>query len=239
MWDTGGHSYDSHYFIDIRNSIYQVVIEDGVTSIGDNAFYMYFDNLQKVTIGNTVREIGESAFAHTKRLFSIDIPGNVQTIGRRAFYMSSLRTCTLHQGLKTIGARAFEYTKLTGISIPDDISTIGEAAFDGSNLSSVTIPKNIGIIMAKAFGRVNATIYSSEATIVAGAFGSGSTLTADRGSTAEEYAQDFGISLKYIQYPSKVSFNANGGSVSKKSKQVLSETTYGLFQSRPEKVTNL
>ena len=233
MWDASDYAWE-HYFYDIGNLIYQVVITDGVTSIGDRAFYSWssgyyaiFKNLQKVSIGKSVREIGESAFEYSPGLFSIDIPGNVQTIGRYAFNNTNLKTCTLHPGLKLIGARAFGYTDLTGISIPDDISTIGENAFLGSSLSSVTIPKNIGLIMSGAFGDVSATIYSSEVIIGAGAFGRGSTLTADRGSTAEEFAKNYGISLKYFQYPSKVSFNANGGSVSKKSKQVLSEATYG------------
>ena len=231
MWNANTHS---HYFRGIAGSVYQVNVEDGVTSIGDNAFFYFsngvgvsFEKIQKVSIGKTVRSIGEMAFAYTTGLFNIDIPGNVQTIEKHAFWCSRLKTCTLHPGLKTIGEEAFSYTGLTGISIPDDISTIGEGAFAYSSVSGVSIPKNIGMIMTRAFGNVSATIYSTDVTIVAGAFGSGSTLTVERGSTAEEYAKDFGVKLKYIQHPSKVSFNANGGSVSKKSKQVLSEAAYG------------
>ena len=44
-----------------------------------------------MTIGNSVNTIGRSAFAYTSGLFSINIPGNVQTIEECAFYESALR----------------------------------------------------------------------------------------------------------------------------------------------------
>lgn len=52
--------------------IYKVIIEKGITNIGDYAF-SEFTHIQSVTIGNSVNTIGRSAFAYTSGLFSISI----------------------------------------------------------------------------------------------------------------------------------------------------------------------
>lgn len=230
MWSCKG----TYYLYGIEEDIYKVVIQNGVTSIGDYAF-CGLKNLQSVSIGSTVTKIGEEAFNLCQGLYSIDIPGNVQTIGEGVFSYSSLKTCTLHQGLKTIGERAFYASSLTSIVIPEGISTIEQEAFACSYLTNVTIPKDIVIIKAKAFDSVNAVIYSTDVTLGEGCFGSGSVLTADRGSTADVYAKNHGLTIKYFQYSSKVTFNANGGSVKTKSKQVLTETYYGSLPSPARK----
>ena len=64
--------------------------------------------------------------------------------------------------------------------------------------------------------------------IADGAFGSSSTLIANRGSSAEKYANlSSGITFKYIPYPSTVYFDANGGSVDTDHKSLMSEELYG------------
>ena len=224
------YEYGSTPFRSIDDKIFSVVIGNGVTSIGDYVF-AGCDKLQSVSIGSGVKSIGTMTFYYTKDLFSIDIPGNVQTIGKSAFMSSSLKSVTFHTGLKSIGEYAFDSTNITSVNIPDGLTAIKANAFRWSSVSSVTIPENIGVIESGAFENVGVTFYSKDVTIVSGAFGSKSTFRADRGSSAAAYAENHGITLNYNQYPSTVYFNANGGTVNKKSMGVLSEANYGALPS--------
>lgn len=207
MWNC---TYGRSYFYDIRDNIYKVVVENGITSIGAYTFtFCYrgnsdlygFSNLQSVTIGTGVREIGAYAFYRTYGLFSINIPGNVQTISESAFRESGLKSCTLNKGLETIGECAFYGTGLKTVVIPDGVTAIKENAFNNSSLTNVTIPVNIGVIENMAFGyhSVSATIYSKSVIIVAGAFDRDSSFTAIKGSSADVYASNYGQSITYFQ----------------------------------------
>ena len=214
----------------IDNLVYKIVVNDGITSIGNYAFYNFY-KLQSLSIGNSVTSIGEDAFYGTSALHTVTIPGTVRKIGIRAFRYSGLTSCILNKGIQTIDNYAFYNTKLKYLVIPDGITIIGECAFNSdskSTLETVTIPQNITIIKAFAFPSVTATIYSMDVMIADNAFGSSSTLIANRGSSAEKYANlNSGITFKYIPYPSTVYFDANGGSVETDHKSLMSEELYG------------
>jgi hypothetical protein len=92
-----------------KNEITTVVIEDGVTSIGSNAFY-YCENLENVSIGNGVTSIGDDAFDSCNGLTSIEIPDGVTTIGDWAFYnCSNLSSVTIYApSLNHYGTYAFD-----------------------------------------------------------------------------------------------------------------------------------
>lgn len=67
-----------------------VVIEDGITKIGDYAFCR-MQNLTSVTISDSVTEIGRAAFASCDALLEITVPDTVTTIGDSALgFMSDL-----------------------------------------------------------------------------------------------------------------------------------------------------
>jgi hypothetical protein len=83
-------------WFDRRYEIREVVIKDGVTEIGDHAFWGC-SNLTSVTIPNSVTEIGDYAFSGCSNLTSVIIGNSVTSIGARAFqYCSRLKSiiCT-------------------------------------------------------------------------------------------------------------------------------------------------
>ena len=88
-------SYYSIPWSSNRSAIKTVIIENGVTSIGNYAFY-YCKSLTSVTIGNSVTSIGYSAFRYCTSLTSVTIPDSVTSIGNYAFsYCTNLASITI------------------------------------------------------------------------------------------------------------------------------------------------
>ena len=76
--------YTSHLYLN-GEEVKDLVIPDGVTSIGNYAFYRC-SGLTSVTIPNSVESIGDYAFYCCSGLTSITIPDGVTSIGNDAFY---------------------------------------------------------------------------------------------------------------------------------------------------------
>ncbi len=110
------------------SQIRQVVIEDGVTSIGACAFW----NCQVLgaNIPSSVTAIGNNAF-YGSSIISVTIPSSVKTIGNSAFYnCQNLSTVTVCDGVETIGQNAFRAcTSLGAIALPASIGEVGSGAF--------------------------------------------------------------------------------------------------------------
>lgn len=122
-------------------SIVTCVIEDGVTSIGNYAFYDC-TILVSITIPNSVARIGEFAFDGCTDLMSVTIPEGVTSVEIYTFYdCSSLASINIPNSVTSIGRAAFENcVKLTSIDIPASVTSIGEYVFDGcSSLQAINV----------------------------------------------------------------------------------------------------
>ena len=108
--------------------IKSVVIESGVTSIGNSAFF--YSSLTSITIPDSVTSIGDHAFDRGS-LTSITIPDSVTSIGDSAFLFCNLTSITIPDSVTSIGNLAFCGSSLTSIAIPDNVTNIGEGAFCG------------------------------------------------------------------------------------------------------------
>ncbi len=158
-------------------------IPEGVTSIGDFAFYGC-SALESVTIPNSVTSIGSYAFYSCSALESVTIPNSVTSIGERAFYdCRSLTNMTIPEGVTSIGNWVFSYcSALTSVTIQSSVTSIGSYAFyECRSLTSIIIPEGVTSIGAYAFyncsALTNMTIPESVTSIGGGAFSYCSALT--------------------------------------------------------------
>jgi hypothetical protein len=88
-------------------------------------------DIKTIIIGNGVTSIGENSFYICKNLTSVTIPSSVTTIGKSAFtYCTSLPTVTIPNSVTSIMYAAFYgCTSLTSVTIPASVASIGEDAF--------------------------------------------------------------------------------------------------------------
>ena len=143
--DMTNYTYDSKSLFYNNTNIKSVVIEKGITSIGDYAFYKCV-SLTNVTITDSVRNIGYSAFCNCTSLTSVTVPDSVTSIGDYAFYgCTSLTSVTIPDSVTDIGDSAFYNCKsLTNVTIPNSITMIGSDAFCRcSSLENITIPDSV------------------------------------------------------------------------------------------------
>ena len=107
-----------------------VIIESGVTSIGNYSFSAC-TSLTSITIPNSVTSIGYGVFQNCTSLTSVTIPDRVTNIGYWAFYNCiSLTSVTIPDSVTSIGERAFsDCTSLTNVTIPNSVTSIGYYAF--------------------------------------------------------------------------------------------------------------
>ncbi|MCX4313088.1 MAG: leucine-rich repeat protein [Clostridia bacterium] len=133
--------------------IKHITIPDGVTSIGDRAFYGC-SSLTSITIPNSVMSIGSGAFWGCSSLTSMTIPDSVTSIGEDAFRCcGGLTNVTMPNSITIIEASIFkDCSSLTSIAIPNSATKIKNHAFCGcTGLASITMPDSLASIWSNAF----------------------------------------------------------------------------------------
>ena len=135
-------------------SIKEVVINEGITTIGATAFSGYY-GINTVSFPTTLTEIGGSAFyGCTFKAADLSKCNELTTIGGTAFGTSSLETISFPASLTSIGSYAFMSTSIASIdlSMCDKITTIDYGTFDNcSSLTTFLPPASLTSIGSCAF----------------------------------------------------------------------------------------
>lgn len=190
------HIYGNTYTIYRMRGVRNVIIPNGITSIGDYAFYGCH-SLTSVIISDSVTSIGSKTFSDCSSLTSVIIPDSVTTIGDWAFYWcTSLTNIKVDENSANYqdidgnlytkdGTTLIQYAvgkTATSFSIPNGVTSIGDNAFyKCSNLTSIVIPDSVTSIGENAFyncsSLTNVEIGNSVTTIDFSAFSNCSSLT--------------------------------------------------------------
>lgn len=151
-----------------EKSFTSITIGDCVTNISKYAFklnntvagkdFQSLKNIQNITIGNSVTELGEEAFcpvgaAYWTNLTGITLSNNLQTISKNAFISRrSVRKFELPNSLVTIGEGAFSNCVSAEFSFGSNIETIGKNAFlNCVSMQNITIPNSVTSLGESAF----------------------------------------------------------------------------------------
>ena len=144
--DYGGSPW---YF---NQDITNIVINNGVTSIGNCAFMNCY-GVTSVKMADSVRRMGNHAFSGCEKLSNVHLSNNLQSIDDDAFAATSnLKNIQIPGGVSRIGKSAFHSSGLTSISIPGSVTSIDEAAFINSrNMTSITLSNRLTAISRYTF----------------------------------------------------------------------------------------
>ena len=175
----------------------KLVIENGVTGIGANAFYFLF-GLESVSIPASVTSIGENAFAGCMNVTAVKIAdltawcgitfsGNTSNplyYGHNLYLNDSPMTdLVIPNGLTRIKAYAFNRcTNITSLTVPEGVTTIDYYAFSGCiGLTSLNLPDSLTTVNSGVFecctGLTNVTLPNSISDLGSSAFASCVNLT--------------------------------------------------------------
>ena len=136
-----------------KDEIFEIIIGDSVTTIGDWAFYRC-SWASSLTIGESVITIGESAFESCASLTALTIPNSVVSVGNRAFrYCQGLIEISLSNSLTSIKESTFmSCVNLQSAVIPNSVETIeGTAFFHCRSLISIILGESLVSIGIGAF----------------------------------------------------------------------------------------
>ena len=195
-----------------NSTIKEIIIEDGVTSIGNYAFWTC-SNLESITIPDSVTSIGRNAFEHCNSLGGITIPESVTSIGNNAFSdCTKLTSITIPDGVTSIANNTFSVCiNLKDVTIPGSVTSIGSNAFSScTKLTSITIPDGVKTIDTYAFSnctKLESIIIPASVTSIGNyAFRNCEKLTiyGYSGTRAESFANANGISFVCLHHITKM-----------------------------------
>lgn len=167
---TGGTYYPLPWE-DYKRDIYDVVIEEGVTGIGNFAF-CECTNLTSIHIPKSLKSIGDFSFQKCDYIVDLHISDlgawcniDFSTTASNPLYNSnqivkkvylngeSLTRLEIPDGLEEVKEDTFAgWSNLISVNVPDSVKTIGDCAFrECTSLTNVNIPNSVTDIGKFAF----------------------------------------------------------------------------------------
>ena len=189
-------------------------IETNIKTIGNYAFF-HCNDLESVTIPQSVTSIGREAFRFCNNMKSLAINGAIESMGTGAFAgCISLEKISLGENIKTIGYSAFASCtsiNLTNVTIPENVTTIRPGTFDYcTHLEYIMLPAGLtsfqDSLKGCPAGNPNGAIYYNNYKTAADA------LLADNDNNSN-IADNDKLKNRNFLYLCNVIFDAKGGNL--------------------------
>ena len=172
-YDTHGNYGEAPWY-NVRSDVTSIVIEEGITTIGNLAFWGLLEVVE-VSLPETLTEIGSEAFSRCSKLEEIYIPESVTRIGNGAFSSCSalskanlpsglegvpndsfsmcrnLTEIELHEGITFLASSCFEYTGISEFILPESLTQIVNRTFAFCPITEITIPANVYYLGSRIF----------------------------------------------------------------------------------------
>ena len=217
----GALEENKRYGAEAPTEMQKIIIEEGVTSVGDSAFYNICGGVTTLALPNSVTEIGDYALAGlTNRKFNtLVLPNTIISIGAHAFNGASyLQTIHFGSVLEEIGEYAFngcvrvkqmtclaEITPNVGTDGLTSISDLAELYVPYDYLFDYQIDNNWKRFQLKTIGATETTVETQDVAIVAD--DNTATFTWPTSNTADSYTIE--ITKDGVVF-CRLIFNANG-----------------------------
>jgi len=160
----------------LTGEIKAIVLNDGVGSIGNNAF-MSCSHVTEITIPGSVTSIGSSAFSECTGLEIVTVEDGLKSVGSWAFsncsglcridlpdtvteledhlfdHCSSLGEITIPYGISKVNDHMFSNCAgLKSVTLPNTVTSLGDYAFSGcTGLERITLPTGLSEMGTGAF----------------------------------------------------------------------------------------
>lgn len=154
------------YYRHRRHSVKELSIEsESCRFIANNGFLIdshekrlisYYGSQSIVSIPNTIKVIGDSAFSNCYTIQQVIIPESVERIESHAFYgCEQLQNIMIPDSVLYIGESAFEHcSSLQNVKLSSSLSVIKDCAFRGcSSITVTTIPNTVTQLGNSVFER--------------------------------------------------------------------------------------
>ena len=121
-----------------------VVIEEGITSVGEKAFY-YCEGIESVSLPRGIETVGELSLAYTPSLRSITFAEGPRVFKDAVFDMSGIRELIIPEGTERIEGHLFiDNPSITTVVFPNSMIDMGDTVFrDCPALRTVVLPNNL------------------------------------------------------------------------------------------------
>ena len=117
----------------LESQIRHVVIGEGVTTVGEKAFFGFDDKygaLEDVSFPSTLKRIGEKAFEKCPVLKTLSFPASLESVGTDAFFYCTGLEAVTFEGPTAVGMDAFRgCDALTEVTVAPGMTEFGADAF--------------------------------------------------------------------------------------------------------------
>nr|MCR5798243.1 leucine-rich repeat domain-containing protein [Eubacterium sp.] len=106
--------------------------------------WRYYSAAEKVVVEEGITTVADDAFSNMNKIKSVELPKGMVSIGARAFNScSSLSDINLPEGIEKLGDSSFENTEIEKFVVPDSVKELGKYVLQCARVKYLKIPDSV------------------------------------------------------------------------------------------------